>query len=157
MAEREYDIVVFGATGFTGALTAEYLAAHALQSSRLALAGRNRNKLEQVRARLAASAPGAGDLPLLSADVNDPSSLRAVAEASKVVITTVGPYIRYGEPLVAACAAAGTDYVDLTGEPEFVDRMWLGYHRQAQQSGARLVHSCGFDSIPYDLGALFSV
>jgi len=157
MAEREYDIVVFGATGFTGALTAEYLAAHAPQSSRLALAGRNRNKLEQVRARLAASAPGAGDLPLLSADVNDPSSLRAVAEASKVVITTVGPYIRYGEPLVAACAAAGTDYVDLTGEPEFVDRMWLGYHRQAQQSGARLVHSCGFDSIPYDLGALFSV
>jgi short subunit dehydrogenase-like uncharacterized protein len=157
MAEREYDIVVFGATGFTGALTAEYLAANAPPSSRIALAARNRNKLEQVRARLGASTPGAADLPLLSADVNDPASLRAVAEATKVVITTVGPYIRYGEPLVAACAAAGTDYVDLTGEPEFVDRMWLGYHSQAQQTGARLVHSCGFDSIPYDLGALFSV
>jgi short subunit dehydrogenase-like uncharacterized protein len=80
-----------------------------------------------------------------------------VAESAKVVITTVGPYIRYGEPLVSACAAAGTDYVDLTGEPEFVDRMWLGYHEQAQATGARLVHSCGFDSIPYDLGALFTV
>ncbi len=73
------------------------------------------------------------------------------------MITTVGPYIHYGEPLVAACAAAGTDYVDLTGEPEFVDRMWLGYHEQAKRSGARLVHSCGFDSIPYDLGVLYTV
>ena len=80
-----------------------------------------------------------------------------MAEATKVVITTVGPYIRYGEPVVAACAAAGTDYVDLTGEPEFVDRMWLGYHEQAERSGARLVHSCGFDSIPYDLGVQFTV
>jgi short subunit dehydrogenase-like uncharacterized protein len=96
-------------------------------------------------------------VPLLLADVTDPDSLRAVAEATRVVITTVGPYIRYGEPLVAACATAGTDYVDLTGEPEFVDRMWLGYHDQAVSSGARLVHSCGFDSIPYDLGALFTV
>jgi short subunit dehydrogenase-like uncharacterized protein len=83
--------------------------------------------------------------------------LRAVAESSKVVITTVGPYILHGEPLVAACAAAGTDYVDLTGEPEFVDLMWLRYHSQAESTGARLVHSCGFDSIPYDLGALYTV
>ena len=97
------------------------------------------------------------ELPLLHADVENPESLRAVAEATKVVITTVGPYIRYGEPLVAACAVAGTDYVDLTGEPEFVDRMWLGYHEQAERSGARLVHSCGFDSIPYDLGVQFTV
>jgi short subunit dehydrogenase-like uncharacterized protein len=80
-----------------------------------------------------------------------------VASQAKVVITTVGPYLHYGEPLVAACAAAGTDYVDLTGEPEFVDRMWLGYHEQARRSGARLVHSCGFDSIPYDLGVLHTV
>jgi short subunit dehydrogenase-like uncharacterized protein len=80
-----------------------------------------------------------------------------MAESTKVVISTVGPYIKYGEPLVAACAEAGTDYVDLTGEPEFVDLMWLRYHEQAQKSGARLVHSCGFDSIPYDLGALFTV
>ena len=154
MAERQYDIVVFGATGFTGALTAEYLAAHAPPEARWALAGRNMGKLEQVRLRLG---PGSADIPLLRADVTDSESLRAVAAATRVVITTVGPYIRYGEPLVAACAAAGTDYVDLTGEPEFVDRMWLGYHEQAQRSGARLVHSCGFDSIPYDLGALFTV
>jgi short subunit dehydrogenase-like uncharacterized protein len=83
--------------------------------------------------------------------------LRTLAESTKVVISTVGPYIHHGEPLVAACAAAGTDYVDLTGEPEFVDRMWLGYHEQAQRTGARLVHSCGFDSIPYDLGVLYTV
>ncbi len=154
MASRPYDIVVFGATGFTGALTAEYLANHAPPETRWALAGRNMSKLEQVRSGLG---PGSAELPLLRADVTDGASVRDVAEASRVVITTVGPYIRYGEPLVAACAAAGTDYVDLTGEPEFVDRMWLGYHEQASRSGARIVHSCGFDSIPYDLGALFTV
>jgi short subunit dehydrogenase-like uncharacterized protein len=155
--EREHDVVVFGATGFTGALTAEYLARHAPAQTRWALAGRNRGKLESVRERLAEIDPARAELPLLIADVNDPASLRAVAESAKVVITTVGPYIFYGEPLVAACAAAGTDYVDLTGEPEFVDLMWLRYHEQAQRSGARLVHSCGFDSIPYDLGALYTV
>ena len=154
VTERSYDIVVFGATGFTGALTAEYLARHAPARARWALAGRNHAKLEAVRQRLGAEA---ADLPLLRADVTDPDSLRSVAEASRVVITTVGPYIRYGEPLVAACAAAGTDYVDLTGEPEFVDRMWLGYHAQAAETGARIVHSCGFDSIPYDLGVQFTV
>ena len=154
MADRSYDIVVFGATGFTGALTAEYLAAHAPAGTRWALAGRSMDKLEQVRARLGS---GFSEVPLLRADVTDAGSLRDVAEGTRVVITTVGPYIRYGEPLVAACAAAGTDYVDLTGEPEFVDRMWLGYHEQAAASGARIVHSCGFDSIPYDLGVQFTV
>jgi short subunit dehydrogenase-like uncharacterized protein len=154
VADRPYDIVVFGATGFTGTLTAEYLARHAPDSARWALAGRNHGKLEEVRRKLGASA---ADVPLLQADVTDAESVRSVAEAARVVITTVGPYIRYGEPLVAACAAAGTDYVDLTGEPEFVDRMWLEHHEEAAQSGARIVHSCGFDSIPYDLGALFTV
>src|SRR5579862_5098377 len=154
MPEREYDIVLFGATGFTGGLTAEYLAAHADPGTRWALAGRSRSKLEAVRSRLG---PDQAGLPLIEADVNDPESIRALAQSTKVVITTVGPYINYGEALVAACAAAGTDYVDLTGEPEFVDRMWLGYHEQASRSGARIVHSCGFDSIPYDLGALFTV
>jgi len=154
VAERAYDIVVFGATGFTGALTAEYLAGHAPAGARWALAGRNQSKLEAVRGRLG---PEAADLPLLHADVTDPDSLRSVAEATRVVITTVGPYIRYGEPVVAACAAAGTDYVDLTGEPEFVDRMWLAYHSRAAETGARIVHSCGFDSIPYDLGVQFTV
>jgi short subunit dehydrogenase-like uncharacterized protein len=157
MADRPHDIVLFGATGFTGALTAEYLARNAPADARWAIAGRSQDKLEQVRRRLTEVEPACAELPLLRADVSDADSVRSVAAASRVVITTVGPYIRYGEPLVAACAAAGTDYVDLTGEPEFVDRMWLGYHEQAAQSGARLVHSCGFDSIPYDLGALFTV
>jgi short subunit dehydrogenase-like uncharacterized protein len=155
--ERTHDIVVFGATGFTGQLTAEYLARHAPAGTRWALAGRNQAKLEQVRRRLTEVNSECAELPLVRADATDPDSLRDVAEATRVVITTVGPYIRYGEPLVAACATAGTDYVDLTGEPEFVDRMWLGYHSRAVETGARLVHSCGFDSIPYDLGVQFTV
>jgi short subunit dehydrogenase-like uncharacterized protein len=154
VAERQHDIVLFGATGFTGGLTAEYLAAHADPGTRWALAGRSQSKLESVRSRLGSDQEG---LALIEADVNDPDSIRAMAESTKVVITTVGPYINYGEPLVAACAAAGTDYVDLTGEPEFVDLMWLRHHEQAKETGARLVHSCGFDSIPYDLGVLFTV
>jgi short subunit dehydrogenase-like uncharacterized protein len=157
VTKRSYDIVLFGATGFTGALTAEYLVAHAPEGARLALAGRNREKLETVRRKLTDINPASAELPLLHADVNDPASLKSIAESTRVVITTVGPYVLYGEPLVAACAAAGTDYVDLTGEPEFVDRMWLSYQDQAERSGARIVHSCGFDSIPYDLGALFTV
>ncbi|MDH6109061.1 short subunit dehydrogenase-like uncharacterized protein [Kitasatospora sp. MAP12-15] len=156
-AERPYDLVLFGATGFTGALTAEYLAQHAPAGCRWALAGRNRAKLEALRGRLAKLAPGCADLPLLDADAADPASLRAVAESARVVITTVGPYLRYGQPLVAACAEAGTDYVDLTGEPEFVDRMYLLHHRRAAETGARLVHACGFDSVPHDLGVLYTL
>jgi short subunit dehydrogenase-like uncharacterized protein len=152
-SERPFDIVLFGATGFTGALTAEYLAAHGPSDLRWALAGRNMSKLETVRERL----PGHNELPLLKADITDADSIREVASSARVVITTVGPYINYGEPLVAACAEVGTDYVDLTGEPEFVDRMWLRHGETAQRTGARIVHSCGFDSIPYDLGALFTV
>ena len=156
-AARSYDVVVFGATGYTGGLTAEYLARQAPAGTRWALAGRNRDKLEAVRARLAAISPACASLDLLPADANDAASLKKVAESTRVIITTVGPYILHGEPLVAACAAAGTDYVDLTGEPEFVDLMWLRYHEQAVQTGARLVHCCGFDSIPHDLGAYFTV
>src|SRR3954449_11481613 len=151
MPEREHDIVLFGATGFTGALTAEYLAGHAPDGLRWALAGRNRAKLDALSERLGI------DVPLLHADVGDEASLRSVAASARVVITTVGPYVAYGEPLVAACAAAGTDYVDLTGEPEFVDRMYLRHHAEAVRSGARIVHACGFDSIPHDLGVLFTV
>jgi short subunit dehydrogenase-like uncharacterized protein len=154
---RKYDIVVFGATGFTGGLTAEYLAKHAPASLRWALAGRNLDKLKTVRARIGDVNPAWQEIDLLSADIGDADSIRQVAEATKVVITTVGPYIRYGEPLVAACAAAGTDYVDLTGEPEFVDAMWLRYHDIAKANGARIVNCCGFDSIPHDLGAFFTV
>jgi short subunit dehydrogenase-like uncharacterized protein len=151
MADREHDIVLFGATGFTGALTAEYLAAHAGQGVRWALAGRNRAKLEALSERLGI------DVPLLHADSTDDASLRSVAESTRVLITTVGPYVTYGEPLVAACAKAGTDYVDLTGEPEFVDSMYVRHHAEAKRSGARIIHCCGFDSIPHDLGALFTV
>ncbi|TXH04562.1 MAG: saccharopine dehydrogenase [Nevskiaceae bacterium] len=155
--KRKYDIVVFGATGFTGGLTAEYLAQHGGSKLRWALAGRNPDKLKLVRARLADLNPDCKDLDLLMADVDNAESIKNVAAATKVVITTVGPYIKYGEPLVAACAAAGTDYVDLTGEPEFVDLMWLRYHDLAKANGARIVNCCGFDSIPHDLGAWFTV
>ena len=154
---RSYDIVVFGATGFTGGLTAEYLARHAPDGCRWALAGRSQAKLEAVRERLVRIDPALADLPLLTADVTDAASLKAVAEAARVVLTTVGPYLEHGEPLVAACARAGTDYVDLTGEPEFVDQMYLAHHAEAVETGARIVHCCGFDSIPHDLGALFTV
>jgi len=154
---RPYDLVLFGATGFTGGLTAEYLARHAPPSCRWALAGRNLAKLTAVRDRLTAINPAAADLPLLQADAADREALREVATSTRVVISTVGPYIHHGEPLVAACADAGTDYVDLTGEPEFVDRMYVLHHARATETGARLVHSCGFDSVPHDLGALFTV
>jgi short subunit dehydrogenase-like uncharacterized protein len=157
VAQREHDLVLFGATGFTGALTAEYLARNAPDHARWALAGRNRGKLEQLRERLGQVNPKAKDLPLLIADVTDAASLAKVAAATKVVITTVGPYLHHGEPLVAACAEAGTDYVDLTGEPEFVDRMYLAHHGRATETGARIVHACGFDSIPYDLGVYYTV
>ncbi len=154
---RDHDIVVFGATGFTGELTAAYLAEHAPEGLKWALAGRSQEKLEAVRSRLARIDPALSDLPLLSADSSDDASLRAVAASARVVVTTVGPYLEHGEPLVAACAAAGTDYLDLTGEPEFVDRMYLAHHDAAVASGARIVHACGFDSIPHDLGAWFTV
>jgi len=156
VAVREHDLVLFGATGFTGALTAEYLARNAPADCRWALAGRNQGKLEQLRDRLSQVNPKARDLPLLIADVTDAASLAKVAAATKVVITTVGPYLHHGEPLVAACAEAGTDYVDLTGEPEFVDRMYLAHHGRATETGARIVHACGFDSIPYDLGVYYT-
>jgi len=149
---RPYDIVLFGATGFTGALTAEYLARNAGPGLRWALAGRNRAKLEAVRDRI-----GLPELPLLHADVTDPASLTEIARQARVVATTVGPYVSYGEPLVAACADAGTHYADITGEPEFVDRMFIRHHERARRTGAKLVHACGFDSVPHDLGAYFTV
>jgi len=155
--KRSLDLVLFGATGFTGGLTAEYLAQHAPPSTRWALAGRNRVKLEAVQSRLAALNPACANLALIEAEVGDAAALRQLAQSTCVVLTTVGPYILHGEPLVAACAAAGTHYADLTGEPEFVDLMWLRYHEQARKSGAKIVHCCGFDSIPHDLGAYFTV
>ncbi|WP_030620681.1 saccharopine dehydrogenase family protein [Streptomyces sclerotialus] len=156
-AGRTYDVVLFGATGFAGRLTAAYLAAHAPEGCRWALAGRDKAKLERLRADLAADHPACAELPLLHADAADPESLRTVAAATRVLATTVGPYLTYGEPLVAACAEAGTDYLDLTGESEFIDRMYVRHHETARASGARLVHASGFDSVPHDLGALYTV
>jgi len=154
---RKYDLVLLGATGFTGQLTAEYLAAHGGTDLKWALAGRSPDKLKLVRARLADRYPQAQSLDLLAVDVDDAAALEKMAGSTRVVITTVGPYLVHGEPVVAACAAAGTDYVDLTGEPEFVDAMWLRHHDRARDSGARIVHCCGFDSIPHDLGCWFTV
>ncbi|MFE7570870.1 saccharopine dehydrogenase family protein [Streptomyces sp. NPDC057539] len=155
--ERPYDIVLFGATGFVGTLTAEYLAAHAPENCRWAIAGRDQARLERLRERLTALNPGCAVLPVLRADAEDPDSLRALAESTRVVASTVGPYIWYGERLVAECAEAGTDYADLCGEPEFLDLMYLRYDVRARETGARLVHACGFDAIPSDLGAYLTV
>ena len=155
--DRDLDLVLFGATGFTGRLTADYLAEHAPSGLRWALAGRSEDKLQAVRSRLAKVDPALGDLELVVVDASDAVGLTEVARRTRLVITTIGPYQQFGEPLVAACAAAGTDYVDLTGEPEFVDRMYVAHHETARASGARIVHACGFDSIPHDLGAYFTV
>jgi short subunit dehydrogenase-like uncharacterized protein len=156
-SDRELDLVLVGATGFTGRLTADYLARHAPAGLRWGIAGRNPGKLEGIREHLATIDESLSELPLLPADVTDRASLDDVARRASVVATTVGPYLHYGEPLVGACAGAGTDYVDLTGEPEFVDRTYVAHHATAQETGARLVHACGFDSIPHDLGAYFTV
>lgn len=147
--DREYDVVLFGATGFTGGLTADYLAGHAPDGLRWAVAGRNEEKLAALRDRYG--------VPTLRADVTDPDSLTAVAGSTRVVASTVGPFITYGEPLVAAAADAGTAYLDLTGEPEFVDTVYLKHHRRATETGARLIHAAGFDSIPHDLGVQYAV
>ncbi len=149
--DRPFDIVLFGATGFTGGLTADYLAAHAPTGLRWAIAGRNADKLEAVRRRLG------GDVEVLVADATDAAALFDVASRTRVVITTIGPYLEHGGPLAGACAEAGTDYLDLTGEPEFVDQTYLAHHQTALRTGARLVHACGFDSIPHDLGAYYTV
>lgn len=146
-SSREFDIVVYGATGFVGQLTAEYLA-RAGGQARIALAGRSTGRLRAVRDTLGESARS---WELLVADASSPSTLAAMAARTRVVVTTVGPYTRYGLPLVAACAAAGTDYADLTGEAMFVRESIDLYHEQAASTGARIVHACGFDSVPSDL------
>ena len=145
--QREFDIVIYGATGFVGKLTAEYLAKAGGQA-RIALAGRSPERLAAVRATLGERAK---DWPIVAADASSPAALEAMAARTRVVITTVGPYIKYGLPLVAACAAAGTDYADLTGEATFVRRSIDEFHKQAVDTGARIVHACGFDSVPSDM------
>jgi len=145
--EREFDIVLYGATGFSGKLTAEYLA-HGGSRARIALAGRSSERLRAVLEKLG---PAARDWSVIVADASQPSTLDAMATRAQVVLTTVGPYTRYGLPLVAACAKAGTDYADLTGELMFGRNSIDLYHKQAVDTGARIVLACGFDSIPSDL------
>ncbi|WP_242095256.1 saccharopine dehydrogenase NADP-binding domain-containing protein [Sphingomonas sp. CROZ-RG-20F-R02-07] len=147
---REFDIIVYGATGFTGRLVAEYIATTYPDGVRWAMAGRSRAKLEEVRELIGAPA----DTPLVTADADDAAALRRLCESTSVVLTTVGPYQLYGAALVAACAANGTAYVDLCGEPAWMRQMIDTHHDTARASGARIVFSCGFDSIPFDLGVL---
>jgi short subunit dehydrogenase-like uncharacterized protein len=151
-AEREYDVVVYGATGFTGKLVAEYLLNQygADGDLRWAMAGRSLDKLSEVRDELQNDS-----IPLLTADSSDQDSLNALASQTKVMCTTVGPYALYGSGLVAACVSESTDYCDLTGETQWMRRMIDAHQSEAEASGARIVHTCGFDSIPSDLGVLF--
>src|ERR1700758_329947 len=152
-SSSKFDIVVYGATGFTGQLVAEYLAAHYRNDKQLkwAMAGRSLEKLAKVRDAIGAAA----DTPLIVADAGDPASLQAMIEQTKSVVTTVGPYLLYGNELVAACAASGTDYFDLCGEPIWMRQMIDKHEAAAKASGARIVLSCGFDSVPFELGAFF--
>jgi len=152
-SSSKYDIVVYGATGFTGQLVAEYLAAHYRDDKQLkwAMAGRSLDKLKAVREAIGASA----DTPLIAADSGDVGSLKAMIAQTRLVISTVGPYQLYGADLLAACAASGTDYVDLCGEPVWMRQMIDAQQANAQQSGARIVFSCGFDSLPFELGVFF--
>ena len=153
MSAQEFDVIVYGATGFTGRLVAEHL----LQTYgadgdvRWAMAGRDREKLKAVAIELGAPM----SLPLIDAKTSDGAALDALAHRARVIITTVGPYQRYGEPLLAACARAGTDYVDLCGEPNWMAAMIGKYAQTAKDSGARITFSCGFDSIPFDCGVWF--
>ena len=148
---RDHDLVVFGATGFVGRLLAGYLAEHAPPATRIALAGRSRPRCEEVRDGLP---PTARDWPVLEADSDNPASLAALAAQTRVLATTVGPYARYGLPVVEACARAGTHYADLTGEVLFVREAIDRTDAIARKTGARIVHACGYDSIPSDLSTM---
>src|ERR1700731_4230744 len=148
-ASPKFDIVVYGATGFTCQLVAEYLAQHytGQDNPKWALAGRSLDKLASVRDAIVAPA----DTALIQADAGDPASLKAMVDQTRSVLTTVGPYQLYGSELVAACVASGTDYLDLCGEPVWMRQMIDAHQASAQSSGARIVFSCGFDSLPFEL------
>jgi short subunit dehydrogenase-like uncharacterized protein len=150
---KKFDIVVYGATGFTGQLVCEYLASQYGNDKPLkwAMAGRSLDKLKSVRDAVGAHA----DTPLIAADSSDLASLQAMLGESRLVISTVGPYQLYGSDLVAACASSGTDYIDLCGEPVWMRQMIDAHEAAAKASGARIVFSCGFDSVPFELGAFF--
>jgi short subunit dehydrogenase-like uncharacterized protein len=150
---KKFDIVIYGATGFTGQLVAEYLAAHYTNDKSLkwAMAGRSLDKLKSVRDAIGAPS----DTPLVVADAGDAASLQAMVEQTKSVVTTVGPYQLYGNELMAACVASGTDYFDLCGEPVWMHQVIGKHEAAAQASGARIMFSCGYDSVPFELGTFF--
>ena len=152
--DTDFDVIVWGATGFTGTLVAEYLCRQygAGGDLRWAIAGRNRQKLEELRAALGADATA---LEIIESDSHDKESLMRLASRTSVVLTTVGPYALYGSELVAACVENGTDYCDLAGEVQWIRKMIDLHHERAQQTGARIVHCCGFDSVPMDMGVWF--
>ena len=152
--DREFDVVVYGATGFTGRLVAEYLAEHYSGEAdlRWAVAARSAGKLRHVMSEIGVDA---GRVPQIAADSESPASLVELAGRSRVVLTTVGPYAKFGTPLVEACVRSGTDYCDLAGEVQWMRHMIDAHHDAAESSGARIVHACGFDSIPSDLGVLY--
>ena len=155
---RKYDLVIMGATGFTGRLTAEYLAVnYGVKNDQFtwAIAGRNKSKLLKLKGHLARFDPDAGSLPILIAESSDRESLDAMTSQTKVVITTVGPYLKYGADLVVSCAENGTNYCDITGEVLFIRNSIDHNFKTAQQNLCRIVHCCGFDSVPSDLGVLF--
>ncbi len=154
--KREFDLIVWGATGFTGQLVVEYLVeTYGVNGDlRWAIAGRNRSKLESVRESCLAAAQR-DQLPILVADSADRDSLTDLVARTKVMCTTVGPYAKYGTPLVAACASAGTHYCDLTGEVQWMAKVIPQYQADAEASGARIVHTCGFDSVPFDMGCWY--
>ena len=153
MKNKEFDIVVFGATSFVGQILCNYLVNdHTEPNLNWAMAARSASKLEKLKDELG---PAAADVTVLIADSNDEPSLQALCDKAGVIISTVGPYALYGELLVKLCARSGTDYCDLTGEPQWIKRMISRYESAAKASGARIVHSCGFDSIPSDLGVMF--
>lgn len=155
--EKKYEITLFGATGFTGSLTAEYLAKECAEKKhRLAIAGRNELKLKSLQKRLLALYPTLS-LDVIYADSLQPRTLLEMALASKVVVTTVGPYLKYGDPLVKACIDGGAHYLDITGEGRFVENMVRLYHKQAKEKQVKIINCCGYDSIPSDMGVFYAV
>lgn len=156
MTMPSYDVVVFGATSFVGQILTRYLAEHFFpgqaESLKWAIAGRSASKLDEVKQSLGAAGQ---PLPVIVADAADEAQLRAMCAQTRVVVSTVGPYALYGEPLVKVCAESGTDYCDLTGETQWIKRMVERHEATARQSGARIVHCCGFDSVPSDMGVHF--
>jgi len=157
MSDRKYRVIIYGATGFTGGLVAEYFASSSgLDKSDWAIAGRSKSKLEAVKTRLTRIDPDCAKLNIITADSKDIPALTKMTSLSSVIVTTVGPYALHGEELVAACVASGTHYLDITGEPNFVKKMLAKHDREAKEKNVLIVNCCGFDSIPADLGAYYT-